>query len=172
MADDLLIHFASTSNSFYDLNGSFPICSHFCSDKHRKRIKQKGRHVLITTRESNGYTEVVELLKLYKVKFFNIGSFGGSELRSKLAASLERQIALSEFIKNFDIKVLVSLCSVDANRVAFGLGISIINFYDIPLSDHKTNFKRALPQARLTLPLSKCVFHPFVVPKEVFLRMA
>jgi len=137
-----------------------------------KRIKQKGRHVLITTRESNGYTEVVELLKLYKVKFFNIGSFGGSELRSKLAASLERQIALSEFIKNFDIKVLVSLCSVDANRVAFGLGISIINFYDIPLSDHKTNFKRALPQARLTLPLSKCVFHPFVVPKEVFLRMA
>jgi len=137
-----------------------------------KRIEGKNGQILVTARESNGYTEVVELLKLYKINFFNLGGFGGSELRSKLAASLERQIALSEFIKNFKVKALISLCSVDANRVAFGLGIPIINFYDIPLSDHKTNFKRALPQARLTLPLSKFVFHPFVVPKEVFLRMA
>ncbi len=135
-------------------------------------FKAKGEKPLITTRESDGYTETVELLNLYRLDFFKFGGFGGENLRSKLTASLERQIALSEFIRNFDVKVLVSLCSVDANRVAFGLGIPIVNFYDIPLSDHRANFKRALPQARLTLPLSRVVFHPFVVPQEIFLRMA
>jgi len=48
----------------------------------------------------------------------------------------------------------------------------VINFYDIPLSDYKTNFKKALPQARLTLPLSTVVFKPFVVPDEIFLRFS
>lgn len=77
-----------------------------------------------------------------------------------------------EFVSLYDIDRLVCLCSVDANRVAFGLGIPVINFYDIPLSDYNTNFKKALPQARLTLPLSSKVFKPFVVPDEIFLRFS
>jgi len=67
-------------------------------------------------------------------------------------------------------KKLVSLSSVDAVRVAFGLGIPVYNFYDIPLSDYRTNFKKALPQAKLTIPLSTKMFKPFVVPNEVILR--
>lgn len=137
-----------------------------------KEIEKRGRKVLITAREGNGYSEVVELLRLYNMEFINRGEFGGACLKDKLHASIERQKALMEFVTIYDIDRLVCLCSVDANRVAFGLGIPVINFYDIPLSDYKTNFKKALPQARLTLPLSNKVFKPFVVPDEIFLRFS
>lgn len=104
--------------------------------------------------------------------FVNRGEFGGACLRDKLHASIDRQKALMEFVTLYDIDCLICLCSVDANRVAFGLGIPVVNFYDIPLSDHTTNFKKALPQARLTLPLSTKVIKPFVVPDEIFLRFS
>jgi predicted glycosyltransferase len=135
-------------------------------------IKNRNKKVLITARKGEDYSEVVELLKLYKLEFTNIGEFGGACLQGKLNASLERQKKLIEFINLYNIDRLVSLCSVDATRVAFGLGIPVINFYDIPLSDYESNFKKALPQARLTLPLSKKVFKPFVVPNEIFLRFS
>jgi len=135
-------------------------------------IKSRGRKVLITARSSEGYSEVIELLQLYKMDYVDRGEFGGAHLGDKLRASLERQKSLMEYVSLYDIDRLVCLCSVDANRVAFGLGIPIINFYDIPLSDCETNFKKALPQARLTLPLSTRVFKPFVVPDEIFLRFS
>lgn len=137
-----------------------------------KEIERRERKVLITAREGDGYSEVVELLRLYNMDFINRGEFGGACLKDKLNASIERQKALMEFVTIYKIDRLVCLCSVDANRVAFGLGIPVINFYDIPLSDYNTNFKKALPQARLTLPLSAKVFKPFVVPDEIFLRFS
>lgn len=135
-------------------------------------VQKRNQEVLVTTRKGNGYSEVVELLRLHKIDFVNRGCFGGADLEDKLKASLMRQKKLMDFIARFDIEKLVCLCSVDANRVAFGLGIPIINFYDIPLSDHKEDFKKAVPQARLTLPLSTKVFHPYVVPKEIFKRFS
>ena len=133
-------------------------------------IKRKGKPVLVTAREGEDYKEVVELLKLYNLEFVNRGTFGGGDLRDKLHASINRQKELMEFVTKFDIEKLVCLSSVDAVRVAFGLGIPIYNFYDIPLSDYKTDFKKALPQARLTIPLATKMFKPFVVPDEVILR--
>ena len=135
-----------------------------------EKLKQHNQQILITAREGTDYKEVVELLKLYKLDFVNRGTFGGNNLKDKLKASIERQKELMEFITQFNIKKLVCLSSVDAIRVAFGLGIPIYNFYDIPLSDYKTNFKKALPQARLTIPLATKMFKPFVVPDEVILR--
>lgn len=136
------------------------------------RLKKLKKKVIVTTRSGDGYTEIVDLLKLYNIDFVDRGTFGGACLADKLTASIERQKALMEYITIFNVTKLVSLCSVDANRVAFGLGIPVINFYDIPLSDYKTDFKKALPQARLTLPLSDIVFKPFVVPDEIFLRFS
>ena len=137
-----------------------------------KEIERRQRRVLVTAREGEGYSEVVELLRLYDIEFVNRGEFGGASLRDKLHASIERQKALMEFVTLYDIDRLVCLCSVDANRVAFGLGIPVVNFYDIPLSDYQENFKKALPQARLTLPLSSRVFKPFVVPDVIFQRFS
>jgi len=135
-------------------------------------IKSRGEDVLVTAREGQGYKEVVELLNLYDIDFINRGYFGGANLGDKLKASIHRQLALMEYIEKMNITKLVCLCSVDANRVAFGLGMPIINFYDIPLSDHKANFKKALPQARLTLPLSTKAFRPYMVPQNIFERFS
>ncbi|UOD35548.1 DUF354 domain-containing protein [Deferribacteraceae bacterium V6Fe1] len=137
-----------------------------------RAIKENGHESLITTRSGEGYSEIIDLLKLYNIDFVDRGVFGGARLEDKLSASIERQKALIEYISIFKVKKLVSLCSVDANRVAFGLGIPVINFYDIPLSDYRADFRKALPQARLTLPLSDKVFKPFVVPDEIFMRFS
>ncbi len=135
-----------------------------------KKIIQQNIEVFITTRGGEGYKETIELLNLYNLTYTNIGNFGGSSLKSKFEASIDRQIKFMEFIGEHHINRLVCLSSVDACRVAFGLGIPIINFYDIPLSDYTTNFTRALPQARLTIPLADKMFKPFVVPDEVIER--
>lgn len=134
-----------------------------------EKLKEK-KEILITAREGQDYQEVVKLLTLYNLGFINRGEFGGGDLKDKLKASINRQKELMEFVTKFDIEKLVCLSSVDAVRVAFGLGIDVYNFYDIPLSDYKTDFKKALPQARLTIPLSTKMFKPFVVPDEVILR--
>lgn len=137
-----------------------------------RNFQKRGLEILITSRGGEGYTETIELLKLYNLPFVNIGNFGGSCLISKFKASLDRQLHFMEFIAHEDIDRLVCLSSVDACRVAFGLGIPIINFYDIPLSDCKADFKKALPQARLTIPLATKMFKPFVVPDEIILRFS
>ncbi len=135
-----------------------------------REIESRGIKVLVSAREGEGYTEVVDLLNLCQIEFVNRGTFGGANLGDKLKASIHRQLQLMEFLEEHDIKKLICLCSVDANRVAFGLGIPIVNFYDIPLSDYRTDFTKALPQARLTLPLSKKAFRPYMVPHEIFER--
>jgi len=131
---------------------------------------QKSSNVFITTRGGDGYGETVELLDLYEFEYSCIGEFGGGKLKDKLQASISRQFEFLDSIANQKISKLICLSSVDAVRVAFGLGIPVYNFYDIPLSDHKTNFKKALPQARLTIPLATKMFKPFVIPDEVILR--
>ena len=135
-------------------------------------LEMQNKEVFVTAREGAGYTELVELLRLHDIAFHTIGEFGGARLEDKLKASIDRQFALMEFIREKNVEKLVCLCSVDANRVAFGLGIPIYNFYDIPLSDCTANFKKALPQARLTLPLSAKAFRPYMVPSEIFERFS
>ncbi len=139
-----------------------------------EELKKKNCSILITSRGGDGYEELTELMNLFYPDdhIFSIGFFGGGTKKGKLIASIERQNDLLEFISNYKIKKLVTLCSVDATRVAFGLNIEIINFYDIPLSDYTENFKNALPQARLSLPLSTKVFKPFVVPDNIFKRFS
>ena len=137
-----------------------------------KGIQKRGKDVFITTRKSEAYSEVAELLDLYNIEYVAIGGFGGESLNGKYQASLDRQYSLFKLIARLKPEKLVCLCSVDANRLAFGLGIPIINFYDIPLSDYRSDFRKALPQARLTIPLSKLVFRPFVVPEEIFCRFS
>ncbi len=116
------------------------------------KIKERGYDVLVTAREGDGYKEVVDLLTLYRIDFINRGFFGGANLGDKLKASIHRQLALMEYIEKRNITKLVCLCSVDANRVAFGLGVPIINFYDIPLSDHTANFKKSTSTSQTYTP--------------------
>jgi len=134
-----------------------------------QRLKKRA-NIIITSRGGDDYTELNQILDLYKLDYISVGQFGGSTLEGKLQASIDRQIKLMDIINTYKIDTVVSGSVVDISRVGFGLGKEVINFYDIPLSDCTTNFKKALPQARLTLPLSSKMFKPFVVPDEVMLR--
>jgi len=135
-----------------------------------KKLDELDKKYIVISRSGKGYTELNEVLDLYKIKYTSIGEFGGASLEGKLKASIDRQTKLIDVLKHNNVKKVISGSVVDITRVAFGLGIPIYNFYDIPLSDYKTNFKKALPQARLTIPLATKMFKPFVVPDEVFLR--
>ena len=135
-----------------------------------QKLQKRNIEFIVTSRGGKGYNELNEILDLYKIPYISIGAFGGASLEGKLHASIDRQLKLIEVIKNHNISKVISGSVVDITRVAFGLGIPIYNFYDIPLSDHTTNFNRALPQARLTIPLATKMFKPFVVPDEVILR--
>lgn len=137
-----------------------------------KALGQRNEDVFVSTRKSEGYEEITELLDMLGIPYHVVGGFGGGSLNGKLHASIKRMEEVAHLVDRYNPELMVSICSVDANRVAFGLGIPIVNFYDIPLSDYKSNFKKALPQARLTLPLSKIALKPFVVPDEIFYRFA
>ena len=127
-------------------------------------------NVIVTTRGNKEYKEVIELLKLYKIPYISIGKYGDN-LEEKLKNSLNRQKKLIDIVKKYNIKKLVTLSSVDAIRVAFGLGIKIINFNDMPLKSYKFEYKDITPVTRLTAPFSSVLFKPFMVDDEIFLKL-
>jgi len=135
-----------------------------------KSLIMKLDNVIVTTRGNKEYKEVTELLKLYNIPYISIGKYGDS-LEEKLKNSLNRQKKLIDIVKKYNIKKLVTLSSVDAIRVAFGLGIKIINFNDMPLRSYKFEYKDITPVTRLTAPFSSVLFKPFMVDDEIFLKL-
>ena len=135
-----------------------------------EKLREKNCKIIITSRGGEGYSELNEIIKLKGLEYITIGKYGGRSLENKLRASIERMEKLIDIVKSKNIDIVISGSVVDAVRVGFGLGLKVVNFYDIPLSDYRTNFKKALPQARLTIPLATKMFKPFVVPDEIFLR--
>ena len=74
-----------------------------------KTLEIRNKEVFVTAREGAGYTELVELLRLHDIAFHTIGEFGGGKLEDKLKASIDRQFALMDFIreKNVTQQVLI-----------------------------------------------------------------
>ncbi|WP_035003100.1 MULTISPECIES: DUF354 domain-containing protein [unclassified Lebetimonas] len=135
-----------------------------------KKLK-KNHTVIVTSRGGKGYSELNKILDLYKINYISIGEFGGADLENKLKASIQRQLQLIDVIKKYSIEKIVSGSVVDSSRVGFGLGIEVINFYDMPIKGHTTNLKSALPQIKLSIPLSTKIFKPFIIPDEIYLRL-
>jgi predicted glycosyltransferase len=127
-------------------------------------------NVIVTTRESEEYKEVTELLKLYEISYIAIGGYGNS-LEEKLQNSINRQNELLKVVKKYNIDKLVCLSSVDSMRVAFGLGLKIINFNDMPLRNYTFTYKDITPVTKLTAPLSSILFKPFCIEDDVFLKL-
>jgi len=136
-----------------------------------KELKKQNVNVIITSRGGEDYSELNKVLDLYKLDYISIGKYGGASLEGKLKASIDRQIKLIEIVKKYNVKVVVSGSVVDINRVAFGLGVKVINFYDMPLKGYNNNLQLALPQIKLSIPLSTKVFKPFVVPTDIYLNL-
>src|SRR5881396_2254803 len=108
-------------------------------------LRREGHEALITTRV---YREAEQTLKLKKLRFSVVGSHGGGTAFGKLTASAERITKLANLIQNWKPNVAVSFSSVEASRVAFGLGIPHVAANDSPHS---------WMVARLTIPLTTFV---------------
>ena len=136
-----------------------------------KALKNKNIDFIVTTRGGDDYKEVVNLLKLYKIPYISIGEYGGASLEGKLKASIERQTKLIEIVKKYNVEVVVSGSVVDINRVAFGLGIKIVNFNDMPIKDYRFKCENITHVTRLTAPFSSVLFKPFMIDNEIFEKL-
>lgn len=117
-----------------------------------KRLVRRGCDVLFTTRR---YSEVEGMVNFLKIDTRVIGRHGGVNLFGKLLAYSERVRLLANLVKREHPSLILSGGSPEAARVAFGLGVPHLMVNDSP---------HAIAVGRLTAPLSKKIFTPWVVP--------
>ena len=115
------------------------------------------KHDLLCT--SRDYEEVSKLAKIRDFNLIFVGKHGGGDKKTKLKASIDRMKKLSTKIRTFSPDIVISFCSPEAARIAFGLGIKHIAFCDSP---------HAEAVMRLTLPLIQKLLIPFTIPKKKF----
>ena len=101
----------------------------------------------VTARRS-GFLE--DMLKARGINFVSVGEHAGDR-KAKLIASAERIIGLAELLSRKRISACIAKHSVEAARVAFGLGIPYYHFVDNEYAEH---------QNRLTLSLCTRIIAP------------
>lgn len=121
-----------------------------------KRLEDKGHTVLNTTRE---YREVNQVIELKGIQAQIVGEHGGPTLKGKLIASIQRIEELTKIVNKNRPDISISFSSPEAARTAFGLAIPHYAVNDSPHS---------VAVARLTIPLSKKLFAPKIIPKKAW----
>ena len=117
---------------------------------------QKQHKILCTSRK---YEQVNGIRKFGSINPIIIGKHGGKNNVNKLLASLDRSKLLTKKIEKNGPDLLISFCSPEASRVAFGLGIPHIAFSDSP---------HANAVMRLALPYTTKLLTPWIIPKKDF----
>ena len=117
---------------------------------------QKQHKILCTSRK---YEQVNGIRKFGSINPIIIGKHGGKNNVNKLLASLDRSKLLTKKIEKNGPDLLISFCSPEASRVAFGLGIPHIAFSDSP---------HAKAVMRLSLPYATKLLTPWIIPKQEF----
>ena len=120
-------------------------------------LAKDGHQLLLTTRI---YREAEEALELKKLPFQVVGEHGGASRIGKLLASGRRIVKLAQMVDDWHPDTAVSFSSPEASRVAFGLGVPHVTANDSP---------HIRPVARLTIPLSRYVCSPWIIPRKIWL---
>jgi len=118
----------------------------------------KNHKILCTSRN---YSQVVDLAKLKHINLLIVGKHGGSGRKDKLKASAKRVDHLTDIISKLSPDLVISFCSPEASRVAFGLGIKHIVFSDSP---------HAEAVMKLALPFAQKLLIPWIIPKKEFVK--
>jgi len=113
-----------------------------------RELEKVGHEVLITTREFDGLTGILDM---YGFDYYVVGRHGGATLEGKLLASSERMYRLSKLIIEEKPDLALYKHSAEAPRVAFGLQIPSIGFVDN---------ETAIGQNKLILPYTKLLVFP------------
>jgi len=122
-----------------------------------KEIQARGHQVLLTTRR---YREVDEIIKRKGINAVTVGRHGGKNLRSKLIESVNRIARLVPIYEDYAPDLAVSFSSPETARTSFGLGIPHLCISDSP---------HAEAVSKLTIPLSKTLMTPRMIPKEAWI---
>ena len=121
--------------------------------------KLRKQHKIVST--TRKYEQVNGIRKFGSISPIIIGNHGGKNKVNKLLASLKRSKLLTEKIEKNKPDLLISFCSPEASRVAFGLGIPHISFSDSP---------HATAVMKLSLPYVTKLLTPWIIPKKDFQR--
>ena len=121
--------------------------------------KLRKQHKIVST--TRKYEQVNGIRKFGSISPIIIGNHGGKNKVDKLLASLKRSKLLTEKIEKNKPDLLISFCSPEASRVAFGLGIPHISFSDSP---------HATAVMKLSLPYVTKLLTPWIIPKKDFQR--
>ena len=119
--------------------------------------KLRKQHKIIST--SRKYEQVNGIKKFGSINPISVGKHGGKSNINKLLASLDRSKILTKKIEKSSPELLVSFCSPEASRVAYGLGIPHIAFSDSP---------HAKAVMKLSLPYVTKLLTPWIIPKSDF----
>src|SRR3989449_7111404 len=122
-----------------------------------RNLVRDGHELLLTTRT---YREAVEALRLKQLRFRIVGEHGGATRYGKLLASGRRVVRLAPLIEHRRPDTAVSCSSPEAARVAFGLAVPHVAVNDSPHS---------WLVARLSIPPSRYVCSPWIIPRRVWL---
>ena len=117
---------------------------------------RKQNKIVCTSRK---YEQVNGIRKFGTINPIIIGKHGGKNSVNKLLASLNRSKLLTKKIEKYGPDLLVSFCSPEASRVAYGLGIPHISFSDSP---------HAKAVMKLSLPYVTKLLTPWIIPKKDF----
>ena len=120
------------------------------------RQLSKKNKVLVTTRD---YSEINELAEMRGLHMRVVGKHGGGKLLGKLNASIGRMGELTGIASRFRPDLVISFCSPDASRVAFGLNVRHVGFCNAP---------HATAVMKLTVPLLDRLLIPKHIPKREF----
>lgn len=121
-----------------------------------EQLRARGVDVGFVGRE---YTELSILGEALGVETEMLGRHGGPTLLGKLLASAERIGLLAHYFDRVKPDALIALGNHESVRAAFGLGIPVVSFSDIPEYE---------AVARLTLPLATRVCAPWIIPEAVY----
>ena len=119
--------------------------------------KLRKQHKIFAT--SRKYQQINDIVKFGSINPVLIGKHGGGNKSNKMMASLQRSKLLTKKIKKFAPDLLISFCSPEASRVAFGSNIPHIAFSDSP---------HAKAVMKLSLPFVTKLLTPWIIPKNDF----
>ena len=121
-----------------------------------KELKVRGHDVIVTARNFDSITEILEL---HDIDHQLVGKHGGFSLKDKLVESSKRVMGLTEIISKESPDLALYKHSVEASRVSYGLKIPSLCVLDNEIAES---------QNKLMLPLSTKIIAPKAIPlKEI-----
>lgn len=134
-----------------------------CTGKHvryaaavARRLRQKSHEIILTTRK---HPDTIALAQYLGEEFITVGKYNPASAYTRMLEGARRQLQFCKMFEKTSPDMAISHQSPDMCRVAFGLGIPIINTSDAP---------HAIAANKLTLSLSNILLISKALPLRFY----